>query len=180
MEVASSVTGGGLAELEDMLMVGGQCKGSLPRWPARLAFGRSGWRVGFAPLRDFDYSQAMHAAPKYLQMMAIAFVIALPSSGFADIVARDLGKTADGEAVKGYVYQSGRSRSTSRKSRLGPRVSSPRRYYQQYIPAPIVVSPVHTPYFFGRHFYGTTTCRLAPLSFRAVSVGSRFSIKLGY
>ncbi len=122
----------------------------------------------------------MHATAKYLQLMAIGFAIALPSSGLADIVSRDLGTTADGEAVTGYVYQSGRSRSTSRKSRLGPRVSSPRRYQQRYVAVPIVAGPVYAPHCFGRHFYGTATCRLAPLSFRAVSAASRFSIKLGY
>jgi len=136
--------------------------------------------VGFAPFYGIDYFAAMHAATRYLQLMTIAFAIAVPSSGFADIVSRSLGTNADGEEVKGYVYQSGRSRSTSRKSRLGPRVSSPRRSYQRYVPAAIVVSPVYAPRYFGSHFYGTTTCRLAPLSFRAVSVGSRFSIKLGY
>ena len=122
-------------------------------------------------------------------MIAVAIVGLPVTEGKADIVTRDLGMDGAGQRVTGYVYQAGRSRSVSRRSRLGPRVSSgSRRFHGGFVNfgggvnrAPIIVSQRGTVFIPYRvRFCRTAGHGLAPLGFRAVNVGGRFSFKLGF
>ncbi len=123
--------------------------------------------------------------------LALAAAFLLPSSVQAEIVERGLGTTASGEQVSGYVYQAGRKRTTSRQSRLGPRVSSGGRYrYGNGIPAGYVIGTggVAGYWYFssrGWAYGGVGFCRsaglaLAPLGVRACDAGGRVSIRLGF
>jgi hypothetical protein len=130
-----------------------------------------------------------HLGWQLVAMIAVA-IVGLPAiEGRADILARDLGVDGGGQQVTGYVYQAGRGRSVSRKSRLGPRVSSGRRHFNGAFlnfgggvnHARIIVAPrsaVFIPYRV--RFCRTAGYGLAPLGFRAVNVGGRFSFKLGF
>ena len=127
-----------------------------------------------------------------LVAMIAAVTVGLPATeGKADIVSRDLGVDGGGNRVTGYVFQAGRGRSSSisRRSRLGPRVSSGTRHFNGAfvtfgggaIHAPIIVSPRATVFIPYRVRFCRTAGRgLAPMGFRAVNVGGRFSFKLGF
>ena len=132
-----------------------------------------------------------HSGWHLVVTMAVAIVGLSPSEGRADIIERDLGVDGAGNKVTGYVYQAGRSRSISRKSRLGPRVSSGTRHHAGTFwtfgagvnRAPILVTPRTTaPVFipYRVRFCRTASFGLAPQAFRAVHVGGRFSFKLGF
>ena len=130
-----------------------------------------------------------HFGWQVVAMIAAAIVGLSATGGKADIVTRDLGVDGTGNSVTGYVYQAGRSRSVSRKSRLGPRVSSGSRHFNGAFVTfgggvnrvPIIVSPRATAFIPYRVRFCRTAGRgLAPLGFRAVNVGGRFSFKLGF
>lgn len=128
--------------------------------------------------------------PWYLLAMFVVVIVVLPATvGRADIVIRDLGVDAAGNRVTGYVYQSSRGRSLSRRSRLGPRVSSGSwlcrgglvNFGGAVNSAAIVVAPRSTflvPFRVG--FCRVAGQGLASQSFRAVNFGGRFSFKLGF
>jgi hypothetical protein len=120
-------------------------------------------------------------------LLAIVAGIGVPSTVEADIVSRDLGVDDAGDVVTGYVFQSGRGRggsasSISRRSRLGPRVSSgygSRNFFRfggRQSAATVV--PVMIP--FGVRYCRTASYGLARLGFRAVNVGGRFSFTSGF
>jgi hypothetical protein len=119
-------------------------------------------------------------------------IVCMPVDLEADIATRDLGVDGAGQKVTGYVYQAGSGRSSSsisRRSRLGPRVSSGTRHFNGAFVtfgggvnrAPVIVAPrsiLYVPYRV--RFCRTAGHGLAPLGFRAVNASGRFSFKLGF
>ena len=130
-----------------------------------------------------------HLGWQLVAAIAVAIVGLPVAEGRADIFERDLGVDSSGNTVTGYVYQAGRGHSVSRKSRLGPRVSSGTRHFNGAFVtfgggvnhAPIIVTSRPTVFIPYRvRFCRTAGHGLAPLGFRAVNFGGRFSFKLGF